>query len=114
MDRLGDLEDDIHVMLDEQHGDMLPFPQAVHLVDHAPAFIRAHAGGRLIQQQHFRIHRQGQADIQQLLVTMRQDAGRRISHGRQPQQIQNLADPPLYRCEREAGQHLPRIAGGGT
>ena len=59
-------------MLDEHDRDLLRFPELPDLVDHAPALFGAHAGGRLVEQQHFWIEHQRQRDIEQFLVAMRQ------------------------------------------
>ena len=71
-DRRRDLEDDVHVVLDEHDRDLLPLPKLMDLVDHPPALFGPHAGGGLVEQQHLRIEHQRERDIEQLLVAMRQ------------------------------------------
>ena len=70
--RRRDLEDDVHVMLDEHDRDLLLLPKFMDLVDHPPALFGPHAGGGLVEQQHFWIEHQGKRDIEQLLVAMGQ------------------------------------------
>src|SRR6185436_16876583 len=62
---MGITVDDIHVVLDEQHRDLLrPYRLHDH-VHQAELFVRRHAGGRFVEQQDFRFHRHGHGDIQQ-------------------------------------------------
>jgi len=89
-DRTRDLEDDIHVVLDEDERHLLALPQAIDLVDHAPAFLRAHAGGRFIEQQHARLQHQRQRDIQKLLVAMRQIGRQGIGLVAQAEHVHHL------------------------
>ena len=90
-DDLGrDLEHDIHVVLDEHHRDLLRLPELPHLVDHPPALFSAHAGRRLIEQQHLRIEHQCECDIEQLLIAMRQRRRGAIALAGQPQQLHRM------------------------
>ena len=68
----SDLEDDVHVVLDEDQRDLLALPQVVDALDHPPALVGAHAGGRLVEQQDLGIEHQRERDIEQLLVAVRE------------------------------------------
>ena len=63
---------------------------SLHLVDHAPALFGAHAGGRLVEQQHLGFEHQRQRDIEQLLVAMRQRRRGAVALAGQPQQFHRV------------------------
>src|SRR5262245_51233257 len=58
-------EHDVHVVLDEEHGDVLG--QTGDRCEQLRTFAARHAGGRLIEQQHLRFCRQRQRDLEQAL-----------------------------------------------
>ena len=87
---LRDLEDDIHVVLDEHQRHLLAFPQAVHRVDHLPAFLRPHAGRRLIEQQNAWFEHQGERDIEKLLVAVAEVARHHIGLRGQADHLHDL------------------------
>ena len=58
---VGDIEYDVHVMLDDDDSQR-PRYRADQLV-HARRFLRAHSGGRLIEQQHLRLGRKRQRNL---------------------------------------------------
>lgn len=118
-DRRCNLEDDIHVVLNEHHRDLLPLPEFIDLIDHAPALFGAHAGGWLVEQQNLRIEHQRQRDVEQLLVAMRKRRRGSVALAGEPQHLHGIfgaiagfgqrkasvqyAGPALIRANR--GQH---------
>ena len=74
-DPVGDAEDDVHVMLDEQHGDFLVLVERADQLGHVVGLLIAHAGGRLVQQQQFRLAGERDADFHDALVAMAELAG---------------------------------------
>ena len=75
-DRVGDAENDCHVVLDDDDVD-----RAGHFADfgnRALGFRRAHAAGRLIEQQQLRFGDQRHADLEQRHVAVGQRAGRAV------------------------------------
>jgi hypothetical protein len=64
-------------VLDEEHRDALGFPQPVHLADHAPALVGAHAGSRLVEEQDLWVHGKRKADVEELLIAVRKIARER-------------------------------------
>ena len=76
-------------------------PQRLHRLDHLPALLRAHAGGRLVEQQHLGIQRQREADIEQLLVAMAEIAADDPGDARQLQHLHDLAGARHGRPERK-------------
>ncbi len=74
------------------------------LGDHLPAFLRPHARRRLVEQQHARLERQRQPDIEQLLVAMG-ETGRQ--HRRLVGQAEHGPSP------RRRGRGIPATGSGG-
>src|SRR5437764_4848983 len=63
-------EDEVHVVLDEQHRGS--FSQGRHLLEQRVALRRRQAGGGLVQQQYARLERIGQHHLQHTLLAVRQ------------------------------------------
>ncbi len=68
---LGDAEDDVHVVLDEQDRDALLGVQAAHEVDHVIGLVIAHAGGRLVEQKEPRLQAECKRQFDDALIAMR-------------------------------------------
>ena len=88
-DRIGDAEHHRHVVLDDDDVD-----GARHLADlgdRALGFCRAHAAGRLVEQQQLRVGDQRHADLEQRHIAIRQGAGLPPRKRRQP----DLFERPL-------------------
>ena len=67
---VGDREHEVHVVLDQQHGVLAR--QALQQRDHALRFLGAHAGQRLVQQQHLGLAGQRHGDLELALLAVRQ------------------------------------------
>ena len=67
-DAAGEPEHDVHVVLDEQHGDVAR--QAGDGGEQLGALVARHAGGRLVQQQHLGLGGERQRDLQQPLLAV--------------------------------------------
>ncbi len=70
-DPVGDPFDEIHVVLNNDYGAVGAL-QVAHQRDGAFGFLFGQAGNGLIQHQKFRVRRQHHADLQPLLLSMRQ------------------------------------------
>ena len=103
----GEAEDHVHVVLDEQQRQIVG--QAGHRLEDVAAFFLRHAGGRLVEQQHFRLGRERQRDFQQPLAAVGQFARRLIAAVAEPQ----LAQDVVRLVDRLAvrGELLPELAG---
>ena len=86
-DAAGEAEHDVHVVLDEKHGDVLR--QAGDGREQLGALLARHAGGRLVEQQHLRLRRQRQRDLEQPLLAVGQLARQAVAVGRQRQRLQD-------------------------
>src|SRR5262245_46116557 len=71
-DVVGDLEHHLHVVLDDDDVDRAR--EFADLVDRALGFGRAHAAGRLVEQEQVRLGDQRHADLQECHVAVRQRA----------------------------------------
>ena len=109
-----DLEHDVHVVLDEDDGDLLSLPELAHLVDHAPAFFGAHAGSGFIEQQHFWIEHQRKRDVEQFLVTMRQRCSGAMALVGEPKQFHCLLGAIARLSKRKASVQDAGAAQIGT
>ena len=78
-DALADAHDDLHVVLDQQHGDLklvldeADEPRQLHLLG------RVHAGGGFVEQQQLRLRGQRADDLQPPLVAVGQALGRLVA-----------------------------------
>src|SRR5258706_16029265 len=68
-DALGEAEYEVHVVLDDEHGDILG--QAFQQLEQALALGRRHAGDRLVEKQNLRLERQRQRDLDLAALTVR-------------------------------------------
>src|SRR6185437_16428375 len=62
-DAVGEMEDDAHVMLDQDDGEIAVAVKAPHQLRHLVGLLVAHAGGRLVEQQQPRRQRQRHGDL---------------------------------------------------
>src|SRR5258708_4613688 len=93
---MGIAVDDIHVVLDEQHRDLL---RAYRLHDHVhqpELLVRRHARGGFVEQQDLRLYRHGHGNVEQLAHTLGQHAGRLVAIAGEIEALQ-------YRVHRLAG-----------
>src|SRR3974377_542078 len=89
-------------MFDKDDGHLLPFPQAVHLFDHLPAFLGAHAGGRLVKQQYARLQHQSQSNVEEFLVAVRKLRRDRVSLFGKSEHVHDFACTLTALSERKA------------
>ena len=80
MMRLAKPEHEVHVVLDEQHRDVLR--QVVDRGEQLGALVARHAGGRLVEQQHLGLGRERERDFEQPLLAVGELAGLRGSRRR--------------------------------
>ncbi len=102
-DSLGQLHHDLHVVLDDQHRQPVAVADLAQALDDLPRLLDAHPGRRLVQQEHPRLERQGDGDLQQALVAVADAARRLVGVRRDAGQLQALAAPL-----GDAGQSRPR------
>ena len=69
-DALGEAEHEVHVVLDDEHGDVLR--QRVDGVEDDVALGARHAGGRLVEQQHLGLQAERDRDLDQALAAIGQ------------------------------------------
>ncbi len=89
-DAVGEIEHDVHVVLDDDDGE-----RARQLLDqrvHARGFLRAHAGGRLVEQQHARLAGERERDLELALAAIADLADRSVAACRRGR--------PARRCRR--------------
>jgi hypothetical protein len=72
-DGVGDGKDGVHVVLDEQ--DRARLAQALEHIDHLGRFLRAHAGQRLVEEQHLGVGGQHHGDLELALLAVAEHAG---------------------------------------
>ena len=87
-DLLGEAEHHVHVVLDDQNGDV--GVEAGHDVEDQMAFRRRHAGRRLVEQQHARALRQRDGDLDQALAAIWQFAHQLERVVGQPQRVEMI------------------------
>ena len=73
-DPVGDVPDDVHVVLDEQHGHAL-VAQALDVTEQRLGQRRVHAGHRLVEHDHLRVAHQRPRHLQQLALAAGERAG---------------------------------------
>ena len=105
-DRGRDLEDDVHVVLDEDDGDLLALPEFAHLLDHAPALLRPHARRRLVEQQDLRLQHQRERDVEQLLVAMRQVRQDAFKDLKRKKDAKEISETDVTRIEKDFDHNL--------
>ena len=96
------------IVLDQQHADL-----DGERFDQRRGFLRlavAHALGRLVEQQDFRLAGGGDRDFEAALLAMRQLAGRLARLGRKPEPLQQFIDAGLRLRLARTGRHA--IANG--
>ena len=76
-DAVGNAEHGVHVVLHQQNR-VLGFQLGQH-GQHALGFFGAHAGQRLVQQQHLRLGGQAHGDFELALLPVREQAGRQVA-----------------------------------
>src|SRR5688572_12132710 len=72
-DLLGHSHDHLHVVLDEEDGDLLLVAQPPHELRELLGLLRVHAGRRLVEQQQLRVRRERAGDLHPALVAVRQE-----------------------------------------
>ena len=90
---------EIHVVFDDD--DRAFTADAAQQVSGLLTFLGAHAGDRLVEQQHVGVLHQQHADLEPLLLTVRQHAGRFVGQVGQPDDLQ--APPRSTATRRTAG-----------
>ena len=104
-DVVGDLENDLHVVLDN---DDVDHPRELaDFADRALGFSRAHPAGRLVEQKEPRPRDQRHADLEQRDVTVGQRAGLPLRELRQPDLLEGALD--LLPCVEIARGGAERI-----
>ena len=88
-DAVGDAEHRVHVVLDQQ--DRVRGLEAREQPQHALGLLGAHAGQRLVEQQHARPGRQAHRDLELALVAVAQRAGDALGHAVEAGRGQRLA-----------------------
>ena len=76
---VGEARDYLHVVLDEQHGDLASFERRHHHVHQIELLLDRNTAGRLVEQQQPRPADHRHADIEQLAHALRQRIGRRVA-----------------------------------
>ena len=68
--RSGHAHDDLHVVLDQEHGDVLLVPHPADEVDERGGLLRVHPGGRLVEEEQLRLRRESARDLEPPLVAV--------------------------------------------
>ena len=89
-DFAGDGADEVHVVFDDHDG-MLAF-QREQQFGGALDFLRRHAGDGLVDQQHLRVLHEQHADLEPLLLAVRQRACAHVSAVLQPDRFEDMID----------------------
>ena len=100
-------------MLDEDQRELLALPELVHALDHAPALVGAHAGGRLVEQQHLGFEHQGERDVEQLLVAVRQVRGSDAELFREAEHLGDFEHAVAHLGRAESGERCSGRGGDG-
>ena len=87
-DARGEAEHQLHVVLDEQHGDVAR--EAGDGGEQFRALLARHAGRRLVEQQHLRPGRQRQRDFEKALLAVGQFARRAVANRAELQRGENV------------------------
>ena len=105
--RLREAEHQVHVVLDEQHGDVLG--QRRHRGEDFVAVFFGHAGGGLVEQQHARPARQRERDLEQPLLAVGQRRNGLVHRIGQVKPLEHARDI-LVEAEAAAGDAPPVAA----
>ena len=90
-DAVGELHHHLHVVLDDQDGEVLGDP--AHQLHGVVRLGRAHAGGRLVEAQQFRFGGERDADFEIALLAVRQIGGQFVGLGQQADRIERALRP---------------------
>src|SRR5262245_26192266 len=90
-DAVGDLHDDLHLVLDEHHRAGVGQPADEHRG--LLRLLRAHAGRRLVEEEQRGIAGQGDGDLQMPFLAMREMSRQEMGPPAQPDRGQDLAGP---------------------
>ena len=71
-DAVGDAHDDLHVVLDEEHGQALLLPELGDELGERRGLLRVHARGGLVEQEQLRLGRERAGDLEPALVAVGQ------------------------------------------
>src|SRR5579872_1509267 len=88
-DPVGETEHHIHVVLDDQHGDVLR--QLIDGIEDDVAFGARYAGGRFVEQQHIRFQADGDGELDEALAAIGQF---RYAVARHVGKLEHLQQPP--------------------
>ncbi len=89
-DAVGEGEDEIHVVLDQQHRHVLR--QRRHRLQDLVALVLGDAGGGLVEEEHVGPAGDGERDLEQALLAVRQVAGALVHHVGQVEAAEDLDD----------------------
>jgi hypothetical protein len=71
-DAVGERAHHVHLVLDEKHGRIPALLDVVDEFEHGRHLVDAHAGGRLVEHEHLRLHGDQKRHLELALVAMRQ------------------------------------------
>ncbi|MNH76804.1 hypothetical protein D3C73_290880 [compost metagenome] len=109
-DVVGNRADKAHVML--HHHQRMLSRQRLEQFSGELGFCIGHARHRLIEQEQLRVLHQQHADLEKLLLTMREQPGLTIDRGGQANRLQHFADPVLLLATEARTQTGPhRLVG---
>ena len=91
---LGDAAHELHVVLDHHHGVLAG--QAVQELGGVLRFLVRHAGDGLVDQQHPRVLREQHADLEPLLLSVREQARAHLGVLFQPDRLEHALDPLFF------------------
>ena len=77
-DPVADVAHDVHVVLDEHHGNALD-PQALHVAEQRLGERRVHAGHRLVEHDQLRVGHHRPRHLEQLALPARERAGELVA-----------------------------------
>ena len=116
--RSAKAEDEVHVVLDEQHRDVPR--QGRHRGEQFVPFRLRHAGGRLVEQQHARAAGEGDGDLEKPLLAVRQVRRSLVEHVREIEACRDVGDvaddrilapgdtPPIPTAAQSLGHSEPQ------
>ena len=80
VDAVGNVHDEIHVVLDEQDGHVELVADAADELGELVRLLRVHAGSRLVEHQELRMRRQRAGDLQPALLAVGQRRRQLVLH----------------------------------
>src|SRR6267143_654655 len=89
-DAVGVFEDDVHVVLDDDRGDLVRSDDRADDVHDGRLLPGAHAAGGLVQEEELRLESVGDGYVEQLALTLRDDAGQLRALRLQPELAKDL------------------------